>query len=96
MVEVVWVWKVEEWVGGGREEVGWVHEWVDSGGSGREWLSGWRRVGWVVEGVGAGWVVEGRVLGGGRVGGRGGGCWLVYRARPYSEHKARVGSSSGY
>ena len=33
VVEVVWVWKVEEWVDGGREEVGWVHEWVDSGGS---------------------------------------------------------------
>ena len=55
MVEVVWVWKVKEWVGGGREEVGWVHEWVDSGGSGCEWQSGWRRVGWVVEGEGARW-----------------------------------------
>ena len=52
VVEVVWVWKVEEWVGGG--------------GSGHEWWSGWRRVGWVVEGEGAGW---------GRVDGRGGGCW---------------------
>ena len=60
MVEVVWVWKVEEWVGGGREEVGWVHEWVDSGGSGREWEKG--RVG--------------KVLGGGKVGGGGEGCWV--------------------